>query len=92
MAECRKDKYDAQVQSPALEVGQLVYVRDLGVWGRNKIQDQWNSLVHTVMRAPLEAGAVYTIAPVGDPTKPKHVHCSMLKGLVGSHAPDKPQD
>ncbi|XP_062844567.1 retrovirus-related Pol polyprotein from transposon 412 [Trichomycterus rosablanca] len=87
-AEYRKDKHDARVRSPALKVGQLVYVRDFSVRGRNKIQDRWSSLVHTVVRAPLEAGAVYTIAPVGDPTKLKHVHRSMLKGLVGPHAPD----
>ncbi|XP_076847994.1 uncharacterized protein LOC143493459 [Brachyhypopomus gauderio] len=90
-AEYRKDKHDARVRSPALAVGQLVYVRDHGVRGRNKIQDQWSSVVHVVVRVPSETGAVYAIAPVGDPTKVRHVHHSMLKGLVGPYALDNPQ-
>lgn len=89
-AEYRKDRHDARVKTAVLEVGQRVYVRNLGVRGRNKIQDVWNSQVHMVVRTPSETGAVYTIAPVNDPTKLKHVHRSMLKGVVGPLAPDTP--
>lgn len=34
-------------------------------------------------RAPGEGGSVYTIVPVDDPTKVKHVHRNMLKAVVG---------
>lgn len=79
----RKDRHDQGVRDVPLKEGQLVYVRDLGVRGRHKIHDQWSPVIHTVLRAPSEGGAVYTIAPVDKMAKPKHVHRSMLKGVVG---------
>lgn len=62
--------------------GQLVYVQSLGLRGRNKIQDPWSSVVHKVLRAPTEGGAVYTVAPTANLYKVKHLHHCMLKGLV----------
>lgn len=95
-ASYRKDRHDKRVRDAPLKEGQLVYVRDLGVRGRHKIHDQWSPVVHTVLRTPLEGGAVYTIAPVNKVTKLKHVHRSMLKGVVrpqtsGNVPTDTPQ-
>lgn len=36
-----------------------------------------------MLRAPNEAGSVYTTGPVDDPTKARQVHRSMLKDVVG---------
>ncbi|KAI5619407.1 hypothetical protein C0J50_21027 [Silurus asotus] len=57
---------DHRVQDDPLGQGQLVYLRDLGVRGRAKIQDYWSSVVYKVSRAPTSGGSVYTIAPIDD--------------------------
>lgn len=51
--------------------------------GRHKIHDLWSSNVYRVLRAPESGGAVYTIAPVNDLRKIRHVHCAMLKARRG---------
>lgn len=43
-----------------------MYLRNVGVKGRHKIQDLWSSVVYQVLKAPKEKGVVYTIAPVND--------------------------
>ncbi|KAL0148953.1 hypothetical protein M9458_055757 [Cirrhinus mrigala] len=58
---------------------QLVYLRDLCVRGRAKIQDHWSSVVYRVLRAPMPGGAVYTIAPVEDLERVRHVHRTLLR-------------
>lgn len=45
----RKARHDQKAQSDPLEVGQLVYVRDHTVRGRNKIQDTWSPIIHQVL-------------------------------------------
>ncbi|XP_042072601.1 uncharacterized protein LOC106632647 [Haplochromis burtoni] len=74
-ADRRKERHDQRVHPVPLKVGQLVYLRDHSARGRHKIQDLWSSVVYQVLRAPQENGAVYTIAPVGDLEKVRHVHC-----------------
>lgn len=78
----RKKTHDQYVRDIPLSEGQLVYVRNLGLRGRNKIQDPWSSVVHTVLRAPPKGGAVYTVAPTTDLHKVKHLHRCTLKGHV----------
>ncbi|KAL0180470.1 hypothetical protein M9458_022876, partial [Cirrhinus mrigala] len=46
--------------------GQLVYLRNYGLKGRQKIQDHWSAVVYQVLKAPGTGGSVYTIAPVND--------------------------
>lgn len=79
----RKQRHDKHVHDLPLMEGQSVYVRDLGVRGRHKIHDLWTPIVHTVLKAPCDGGAVYTIAPAEDLSKVKRVHRSMLKGVLG---------
>lgn len=79
-AQC-KERHDQHVRDSSL-ISQLVYVRNLGLRGHNKIQDPWSLVVYTVLRAPPEGGAVYTVAPTTDLHKVEHLHRSMLKGLV----------
>lgn len=82
-ADRRKALHDPKVCDPALEEGQLVYLRDLSVRGRHKIQDLWHSEVHRVIKAPQSGGAVYTIAPVSEPSQLKHIHRTLLKPQRG---------
>ncbi|CAI5692446.1 unnamed protein product [Oreochromis niloticus] len=86
-ADRRKERHDQRVHPVPLKVGQLVYLRDHSARGRHKIQDLWSSVVYQVLRAPQENGAVYTIAPVGDLEKVRHVHRDMLKAQVSPGPP-----
>ncbi len=82
MADRRKALHDPHVKDEPLVEGQLVHLRDYGVRGRHKIQDLWSPVVYQVVRAPKEAGVVYTIAPVDDLMKVKNVLLSLLKSRV----------
>ncbi|CAI5649652.1 unnamed protein product [Oreochromis niloticus] len=86
-ADRRKERHDQRVHPVPLKVGQLVYLRDHSARGRHKIQDLWSSVVYQVLRAPQENGAVYTISPVGDLEKVRHVHRDMLKAQVSPGPP-----
>lgn len=82
MADRRKARHDQTVRDEPLGEGQLVYLRDLGVRGRHKIQDLWSPVVYQITRAPTEGGVVYTIAPVNDLSRVKNVHRSLLKRRI----------
>jgi len=69
----------------------LVYLRDVGVRCRHKIQHIWNSMEYKVLRAPAVGGSVYTIAPMNDLQKVKHVHRSLIKNKL-SHVIDCPSE
>ncbi|XDV48223.1 hypothetical protein PO909_017673 [Leuciscus waleckii] len=78
----RKARHDLQVREAPLKEGQLVYLRDYSVRGRQKIHDLWSSVVYQILKAPKEGGVVYTIAPTTDLDKVKHVHRSLLKAQI----------
>lgn len=82
-ADRRKALHDPRVRDPSLKEGQLVYLRDLSMRGRHKIQDLWHPEVYRVIRAPKPGGAVYTITPVNEPSQVKHIHRSLLKPQIG---------
>lgn len=81
-ADQRKERHDLRVRDVPLVEGQLVYLRNYSLRGRQKIQDLWNPVVHQVLKAPKEGGAVYTVAPIGDLENVKHVHRTMLKRQI----------
>ncbi|XP_048021542.1 uncharacterized protein LOC125252363 [Megalobrama amblycephala] len=70
----------------------MVYIQDFGKRGRNKIQDVWNSVVHRVVKAPREGGAVYSVVPVHEPDKVKHVHWPLLKAQNQGALPEQTQE
>ncbi|RXN11634.1 Transposon Ty3-I Gag-Pol poly [Labeo rohita] len=82
-AERRKEMHDSRVRDAPLSEGQLVYLRNYGLKGRHKIQDHWSAVVYQVLKAPGTGGSVYTIAPVNDVSRVRHVHRSLLKARVG---------
>lgn len=88
----RKDYHDKRVKEMPLSEGQRVYLRNVGVRGRNKIQDLWSSVVYQVVKAPKEKGVVYSIAPADDLGKVRHVHRTMLKAQLRSEPQDNSQD
>lgn len=82
----RKERHDQQVRGAPLPVGQLVYLRDHSIRGRQKIQDLWSSVVYQVVKAPACEGVVYAVAPVNDLHKVRNVHRDMLKAVVRPEA------
>lgn len=87
-AERRKTAHDQHLRGEPLKEGQSVFLRDLSTRGRHKMKDRWSSTVYSVLKAPKEGGAVYTIAPKDDLSKVKHVHRTLLKAVVGAEPPD----
>lgn len=77
-----KERHGQHAQHLPLQVGQLVYLRDLGVRGRHKLHDKWSSVIYQVLRAPSGDGMVYTIAPVEELHRAWQVHRDMLKPQV----------
>lgn len=75
----RKQRHDSHVRDAPLGEGQLVYLRNYSLRGRHKIQDLWSPVVYQVLKAPKAGGSVYTIAPIDDLSRVKHVHRSLLK-------------
>ena len=86
-AERRKKGHDQHLRGEPLKEGQSVFLRDLSARGRHKMQDLWGSTVYSVLRAPKEGGAVYTIAPKDDQSKTKTVHRTLLKAVIGVESP-----
>uniref|UniRef100_A0A8C5BVU7 Gypsy retrotransposon integrase-like protein 1 n=1 Tax=Gadus morhua TaxID=8049 RepID=A0A8C5BVU7_GADMO len=82
----RKERHDRHVREAPLQVGWLVYLRDLGVRGRHKLHDKWSPVLYQVLKAPSGSGAVYTIAPAEELHKARQVHRNMLKAQVVSSA------
>ncbi len=83
----RKANYDQHVRGVPLIEGQLVFLRHCGHKGCHKIQDIWSPVVYQVVRAPIDGGAVYSIAPVRDLSKVTMVHRSLLKSRVLRDSP-----
>lgn len=75
----RKERHDLHVRDLPLSEGQLVYLRDHSFKGRHKIADLWSPVLFQVVRPPEVGGVVYTIARVGDLSKVRCVHRSLLK-------------
>lgn len=82
-AQRRKEHHDQSVRSEPLTVGQAVLLKACGWKGRHKIQDKWKPVVHRVVKAPPDNGAVYTVAPEDNPTQVQRVHRTLLKAVTG---------
>ncbi|XP_029350188.1 uncharacterized protein LOC115036194 [Echeneis naucrates] len=60
--ERNKRLYDMRVRNQILEKGDRVLVRNLGITGKHKLQDRWNSLPYVVL-AQLPNLPVYRVKP-----------------------------
>ena len=78
-AEKRNQKHNQQVTDPGLEEGDLVYVRNHQVRGRNKIQDLWHPCLHRVVQRPQGQGTVYAITPAHQEGPIRRVHRAELR-------------
>lgn len=78
-ADYRKTLYDQTVKGQPLMENYIVQLRESGVRGRNKIQNHWSTTLYKIVRAPRDGGQVYSISPLEEPSRIKHVHRSLLK-------------
>ncbi|XP_073318838.1 retrovirus-related Pol polyprotein from transposon 412 [Pagrus major] len=60
--ERNKKLYDMRVRNQILEKGDRILVRNLGITGKHKLQDRWNSLPYVVL-AQLPHLPVYRVKP-----------------------------
>ncbi|XP_025754348.1 uncharacterized protein LOC106096873 isoform X2 [Oreochromis niloticus] len=67
VAEWRKTRHDQQAKDAPLREGQLVYLKKVGLRGRDKIKGASSSVVYKVLKAPDQNGSVYTTTPVEEP-------------------------
>lgn len=88
-ADSRRRNHDSHVREIPLKEGHLVLLCDHSRQGGNKIQDCWSSVHYQVLKAPIERGAVYTIASSHDLSKIKHVHRSLLKQHIATRSPER---
>lgn len=77
----RDQKQEAQVRDPSLSEGDLVYVRNHGVKGRNKIQDVWDPTPYRVVHCPPDRGVVYSVTPAVQGGPVRQVHRTELRGM-----------
>lgn len=75
----RKERNDQHVSAGSLTKGEVVYLRDNNIQGRAKIQDVWGPTKYQVVQTPSDGGAVYSIAPLDNPGRIKHVHWTQLR-------------
>lgn len=87
-AELRNHVNNDQVVDTGFEMGELVYLKNRQVRGRNKIQDHWDNCIHRVVRRPEDKGVVYSVVPVDGEGPARQVHrTEMRKALVPEEAP-----
>ncbi|KAJ8362363.1 hypothetical protein AAFF_G00378260 [Aldrovandia affinis] len=88
----RDQRYKSQVHDPGLKEGQLVYIRNHSVKGRNKIQDTWDSTPYRVVQQPDHQGAVYSVVPASQDGPVRRVHRTELRRVPGEEGIQDRQD
>lgn len=78
-AETRRQYQRPPTKDAQLHPGQLVYVRNRQVAGRNKIQDHWLPTPHQVVSQLSPNRPVYTVVPVDGSRPPKNVNRGELR-------------
>ncbi len=65
----------------------MVYLRECGIRGHHKIQDLYYAVVYQVVKAPKDGGALYTLAPIDELGRVRHVRRSLLKTRIRRGSP-----
>ena len=87
----RRERHNRTANASQLPVGCRVFVRNLRIRGRNKIQDEWEDKVYQVVDHPDPGGNVYVVLPLQEEGPIRTLHRSALldaRELVGDlHLP-----
>lgn len=68
-----KNRYNQKVRYHSLSQGDRVLIRNLGLRGKQKLADRWNSMPY-VVESQLSDLLVYRLRPVGDKGPVKVIH------------------
>ena len=77
-AHANKRRHDVRLHGNDLQSGDRVLVRNLGLKGKNKLADQWNSTVHIVTERISPDMPVYRVKPEFDPGRTRTLHRNIL--------------
>ncbi|MEW8545658.1 MAG: DDE-type integrase/transposase/recombinase, partial [Candidatus Thiodiazotropha sp.] len=79
-----KFRYDLQVRNAALEPGDRVLVRNVGLRGKNKLADQWEHSPYIVKKQPIDGIPVFEVTKENSPgAKPRLLHRNLLLPFMG---------
>ena len=84
-ASYNKERYDRRVRDQALEAGDRVLVRNVGLTGKHKLADRWTTTCYHVVRRIADDMPVYVVRPE-DGGPDRTLHRNML--LPCGHLPD----
>jgi transposase InsO family protein len=74
----RKTRADSVANASELPVGARVFVKNLSIRGRTKIQDRWKEIPYRVIDRPDPNGNVYMVEPLDGDGKTKMLHRTHL--------------
>ena len=78
-----KRYYDQNVRHSSIEVGDRVLVRKVGIKGKHKLADIWESCTYIVQTQPMPDVPVYVVQKEGSKAKPRTLHRNMLLPFHG---------
>jgi len=79
-AEKNKKEYDRKQRSSALECGDNVLIRKVGLKGRNKLADRWEEEPYVIVDKPCQDMPVFKVRKI-DGSKQKVLHRNMILPL-----------
>lgn len=86
--ERRNLKHHAGIRDAGFQEGELVYLKNHQVRGRNKIQDTWDSCLYRVVRCPGGLGNVYSVVPIDQDNPVKQVHRTEMRAAGARGVPE----
>ena len=78
----QKEQYDIKQRGATLQVGDRVFIRNVGLKGRNKLADKWLSDMYVVRCQPNPDIPVFKVSPEGG-GKVKILHRNLLLPITG---------
>ena len=84
-----KKYYDQGVKHSVLEPGDRVLVKKVGIKGKHKLADIWESNPYIIQRQPMPDVPVYTVKKEHSNNKPRTLHRKMLLPFKGLQYPEE---
>ena len=73
-----KHYYDKGIRHSVLEAGDRVLVKKVGIKGKHKLADIWESTPYVVISQPMPDIPLYVVKKENSASKPMPLHCNML--------------
>ena len=82
-----KKYYDKKVRYAVLQPGDCVLIQNVGLQGRQKLDDQWQKQLYSVISQPKPDFPIYEVQRENGHSKPKLLHQNMRLPFVGLPCP-----